>query len=183
MKPARWLLALALLCCACERKQARPPDDSAARAAEVEARARKEAEERAAAARAEEARAREEKAAALKRAIGWVLVEKRFQPKDMQGGRYEDLFVIRAEYKNESGKDLRSFSGTLLLKDEHGGTLMTSKVNIAEPLKSGDKGTFRAQKVFDSFSDVDVRLRDGQMAGVRVEWLPGQVVFEDGTTR
>ncbi len=148
----------------------------------------REALRRAAAAQAEarkahaEAAARKEGAEAqLRSAVTFRLTDKGFQPKDVPAGRYEDLFLVRAEYENTSGKDLRSFAGTINLRDENGNIVLSGKVHPAEPLPAGGKGTWKAQKPYDQFSPDDEKLKTSNMARVRVEWVPRSIVFADGT--
>lgn len=158
-----------------------PVQEAAARAqaeaarAAADAKLRQEAEERA------RAEAQNTPAAQMRRALRFRIVDKGFQAKDLDAGRYDNLLYVNAEYENTSGKEIRAFSGDVHFKDENGTPVMEGKIKVTTPFAPAQKDTWRAQKVWNSFSEDDVRMKDSNMAKVRMFWEPRGVAFADGT--
>ena len=126
---------------------------------------------------AAEARAKEEaRISELRKAITLAVVSKGFQKAD-----YEEYINITVAYENMAGRDIRAFEGKIQFTDLFGKEIYESGVTISNPVRAGEKGTWRGSIKYNQFIDSDKALRFTALSDMKVVWKPSGILFADGT--
>lgn len=131
---------------------------------------------------AAEAKAREEAmAAAMRQAVKVTLTSKEFEASDWQAGRAGDRITAEAMIQNTGSKDISAFRGFLVLTDSFGDRIAQLGIKHEATIKAGQSAGWSGSKRFNQFIDEDVKLRNADLAKVKVEWRPTTILFTDGT--
>ncbi|MEW5924964.1 MAG: hypothetical protein AB1746_13350 [Candidatus Zixiibacteriota bacterium] len=117
----------------------------------------------------------------LKNAITLTVYEKSFIESDVSANRYNDYIVIRCVYQNTSNKNIRAFTGRIRFTDLFDRKIFESNITISDPIKAGAKNKWSGTIEYNQFM-VDYRaLRNSVLTDMKIEWLPREILFEDGS--
>ena len=147
------------------------------RQVQAEADLRRAEEERLAA----EARAREEALAAeLRETLTLAVYAKSFIPSNVNAGKFDEEIGLWVTYENTSSKDIRAFRGSLRFADLFGEEIDTIRLTIQDPVAAGETGEWVGVVDYNQFDSEDVRMRNTDLADMRIEWRPSGIIFADG---
>ena len=82
---------------------------------------------------------------------------------------------------NTGSKDISAFRGFLVLTDSFGDRIAQLGIKHESPLKVGGSTGWSGSKRYNEFIEEDVKLRNADLAKVKVEWRPVTILFADGT--
>lgn len=140
----------------------------------------KEAEQKRLAA---EAKAKEDALTAeLRKAINLTVFDKGFHDSNPQAGDFEDLITVKCAYENNSGKDIRAFKGRVRFTDLFGVEIFSIGLTIDDPISTGQKATWAGTIKYNQFVSEHQKLRNTELANMKVEWRPLSIIYADGTT-
>lgn len=142
-------------------------------------RAEEEARKKAA---AEEARLRAEATANhLRQVVDLRVLKKQYRRADIFAGSYQDKLVFTFEATNNTGKQLRAFSGQVRFSDLFGKEIYTAGIQSSTPIPGNKILKFEQALDFNAFFDNQQRLRNEKLSDMQTEWIPAAVIFADGT--
>lgn len=122
-------------------------------------------------------REEEEKRQKLGSALTVALYDKGYEKYD-----YEDYLTYSLAFENKTDKDIRAFKGSISINDLFDTEIKTINLTIDNPIEAGQtfKGTYTTD--YNQFMDEDKRLKNKNMADLKVVWTPEKIIFGDGTT-
>lgn len=119
----------------------------------------------------------EEKKERLGAALTVALYNKGYEEYD-----YKDYLTYSFAFENKTDKDIRAFKGSISINDLFDSEIKTINLTIDDPIMAGEifKGTYTSD--YNQFRDEDSRLKNKDMADLKVVWTPEKIIFADGTT-
>jgi hypothetical protein len=83
---------------------------------------------------------------------------------------------------NNSGKDIDGIKGGVLFYDKFGDRLAANGLTYEKPLKNGQTINYTLYYDYNQFIDRDVKLKNSDLDKLKIEWEPGVILFNDGTS-
>ncbi|WP_298501807.1 hypothetical protein [uncultured Maribacter sp.] len=122
-------------------------------------------------------RQEEEKRQRLGSALTVAMYDKGYQKYD-----YEDYLTYSLAFENKTDKDIRAFKGSISINDLFDTKITSVSLTIDDPIEAGTifKGTYTTD--YNQFSDEDKRIRNKELADLKVVWTPDKIIFADGST-
>ncbi|WP_111682823.1 hypothetical protein [Winogradskyella tangerina] len=95
---------------------------------------------------------------------------------------YQDYLTYSLAFENKTEKDIRAFKGSISIQDLFDSEIKSINLTIDDPIKAGStfKGTYTTD--YNQFRDEDVRLKNKDIADLKVVWIPQKIIFSDGST-
>jgi hypothetical protein len=115
--------------------------------------------------------------------VSVTLVDKNFKAMDFKTDNYQDRINFRLAIKNISGKDIRAFDGTLKFSDLLDNRIIASKLEINDPIKSGDTFSWSGSMSYNPFIEDDKRFRAADRENIKLIFIPRKTLFADGTVK
>ena len=131
---------------------------------------------------AEEA-AREEAQLAdeLRKTIIVSVYKKSFSPSNWQSGTFEDYILLGFVFKNESGKNIRGFTGTVLFNDIFDNEIARTTISYDQIIPAGKTVKWNGQRQYNQYIDADKKLATTELSNIKIVWFPEKVLFTDGS--
>jgi len=110
-------------------------------------------------------------------AIALTVFDKGYAKED-----YQDYITIRTRFENTSGKDIRGFQGAVVFSDLFGSEIMPFRISEDVPLRVGESRRQGWNLKYNQFIDKHTKIRNTELANMKVEWKPEVILFADGTS-
>lgn len=123
------------------------------------------------------------RAKAEEQPLSVALVKKGFDPKDIHNRKFEDEITLTIRFDNKTGKNIRAFDGVLIFTDLLDNEILGSRVAINEPIPEGSSLTWEGALEYNQFMDDHQRLRGEPKENLKLSFVAGKVLFEDGSTK
>lgn len=121
-------------------------------------------------------------AKAMKKALSVTLNNKKYVPKDYDVNRYSDYCNFEFEYKNNSKKDIRAFTGVVVLSDIFDREFFRVGLTVDNSISAGKTVTDSDRSIkLNQFSDEHKKLINTKMENLRVGFEPRSIMFTDGS--
>lgn len=95
---------------------------------------------------------------------------------------YSEYITFKFAFENKGAKDIKAFTGQLIINDLFDKEIITSELTYDDPIPAGQKVTWNAQRNFNEFIDEDVALKNKDLDALKCVWKPEKIIFADGTT-
>ena len=95
--------------------------------------------------------------------------------------RYDKYITYDFVFQNNSDKDIRGFTGTLVFNDIFGETIKRIGISYDDGITAGEKINYEATTDYNRYSDSDSKLKSKDLEDIVLEWEPEQVIFTDGS--
>ena len=109
-------------------------------------------------------------------------VSKGFKAADPENGDFEDDITLTLSFKDVSSKDIRAFDGTIEFTDLLGNPLKSVSLAINDPISADASNSWVGTIKYNQFEDDDQRLRNADSTNVKMTFVPGKVLFKDGSS-
>jgi hypothetical protein len=114
--------------------------------------------------------------------FGVKLTDKEIILSDVSGGNRPDEVAFTFELSNQGSKDLSNIEGSLLVSDNFFGTeLKTTPLNYRQTIPVGGVQTYRVSIPLSPSAISDQRVRNTDLAQMKVTFTPSLVQFADGS--
>lgn len=119
----------------------------------------------------------EEKRQRLGSALTIALYDKGYKKYD-----YVDYLTYSIAFENKTDKTIRAFKGSISINDLFDTEIKSISLTIDDPIEPHQtfKSTYTTD--YNQFSDEDKRLKNKNMADLKVVWTPEKIIFGDGTS-
>src|SRR4028118_734976 len=95
------------------------------------------------------------------------LVSKTFRKANINAGEFQDKIEIEIRFENETGKNLKAFTGVIKFIDLFDKEIYQATMTYEEGLDAGEGVNYEGILEFNQFMDDMVRLRDAKTENVR----------------
>jgi len=119
---------------------------------------------------------------AMREALSVTLNNKKYIPKDYDVNRYNDYCNFEFEYKNNSKKDIRAFTGVVIFSDIFDREFFRVGLTVDSSISAGKTVTDSDKSIeLNQFSDEHKQLINTKMENLRVGFDPRSIMFADGS--
>jgi hypothetical protein len=115
--------------------------------------------------------------------VSLTLIDKGFTPRDIQAGDFHDHITLDMAIKNISGRNIRSFDGTLQFTDLLDNEIQAVKLDINDPITAGATIAWHGVLEYNQFVEGDKLLRAAAPINLKVVFVAKKVLFDDGTVQ
>lgn len=127
---------------------------------------------------AEEARKEEEeRVKRLEKTLSVNLVDKGYTEVN-----YSDYITMKFTFNNKSSKNIRAFSGKVVIYDLFDEEITSVGIAYDDPVPAKSKVNWDAQTDYNQFLDSDKKFKNKDLEDLKIKWVPEKIIFEDGTT-
>lgn len=113
--------------------------------------------------------------------VGAVLTAKTFSPSNYAQGKFNELINFEATLTNNTGKNIRAFTGILHFRDLFDRDIFAGTITYEDGLATGQTTVWAGNITYNQYIDSHVRLKDVALTDVTVLLETQQVIFADGT--
>lgn len=130
-----------------------------------------------------EAQAAEAERQEMQRALSVQVLSKSFVPADpMNSGTYEDSIALTIQFHNTGSKVVRAIKGFLAFNNQFGDRIYRVDLDVEQgSIAAGALYTSTYSIDYNQFEDDMVRLKNTDLANMRVQWVPLSIIFGDGS--
>jgi len=151
----------------------------AQRAAEEAAEAEEQAKQEALAKKVEEER--QAALAEARKALTMAVTSMTFVPSDAYAGRYQDSFSLSIGLQNNTEKDMSGIKGTVVFADMFDTEIKRVTLSVDDGIPAGQTIRWEGNLGYNQFMDDDVKLRNTELAKMKITWEPEIYLFTDGS--
>jgi len=108
------------------------------------------------------------------------LISKNYRPSNWRNSEYRDNLSIQVKFKNLTTGDIRAFDGALVFKDLLDNHILSARIEINEPIKLGSELTWDGEIAYNQFLAGHQRIRSEPLENLKIDFVPGKVLFFDG---
>jgi hypothetical protein len=112
-----------------------------------------------------------------------ALVTKGFEAMDISAGVPESTITLALSFENLSGKDVRAFDGVLYFNDLLDNLILSTKIAVNDPLKSGAKTLWQGGITYNQFMERDQAFRGAETPNIKTVFLIRKILFADGASQ
>lgn len=94
---------------------------------------------------------------------------------------YQTYFSMHIKFNNKTDRPIAGVKGELLFSDMFGELIKKIRVSYDQGVPANDTALFKGTVDYNQFMDADNKLRSVNKEKMKVEWVPGYYIFEDGT--
>ena len=114
-------------------------------------------------------------------ALTVAVVSMEFVPSDAHAGRYEDGFAITMALQNNTEKYMAGVKGAVVFADMFGDNIKSVNLSLDETIAAGSTLRWSGSLGYNQFKDDDKKLRNTELAKMKISWEPEVYLFSDGS--
>ena len=95
---------------------------------------------------------------------------------------YQEYITYKFAFENKSEKDIRAFTGNLVLSDLFDKEISSINLTYDDGVPARSTKKWNAQTEYNQFMDKDIALKNKDVEDLKVNWIPTKIIFKDGTT-
>ena len=126
----------------------------------------------------------DERQAALaeaRKALTMAVSDMTFVPSNARAGRYQDSFSLSIALQNNTEKDMSGIKGTVVFADMFDDEIKRVNLSVDDSIAAGQAIRWEGNLGYNQFMDNDVKLRNTELAKMKISWEPEVYLFTDGS--
>lgn len=129
-------------------------------------------------------RMEEERQAAVaeaRKALTVAVSSMRFIPSNLRAGRYQESFSLSIALQNNTKKDMSGIKGAVVFADMFDDEIKRVTLSVDEGIAAGQAIQWSGSLDYNQFMADDVKLRNTDLAKMKISWEPEVYLFTDGS--